>query len=149
MTRDTIGRPMEILLVEDNLEDARMTMQALKQGQIQCRVSLVRDGDEAIRFVTRQDIYVRAPRPDLVLLDLQLPKKSGRQVLAEIRGREELRQIPVVVLTASVIHQEILREEHLEVESYMVKPVDQAQFIEVVRQLRRYWMEEIILPAFD
>jgi two-component system response regulator len=140
---------MEILLVEDNLEDARMTMHALKQGQVQCRVSLVRDGDEAIRFLARRDIYARAPRPDLVLLDLQLPKKSGRQVLAEIRGKEELRQIPVVVLTASTIHEGILREENLAVESYMVKPVDLDQFIGVIKQLRRYWMEEIVLPAFD
>lgn len=140
---------MEILLVEDNLGDARMTMDALKQGRVQCRISLVRDGDEAIRFLGHRDIYARAPRPDLVLLDLQLPKKSGRQVLAEIRGKEELRQIPVVVLTASTIHEEILREEKLEVESYMVKPVDLEQFVQVVRQLRRYWMEGIILPAFD
>ncbi|NUQ65965.1 MAG: response regulator [Pirellulales bacterium] len=149
MRQDTVGRPMEILLVEDNLEDARMTMEALKQGQVQCRVSLVRDGDEAFRFLHRRDIYARAPRPDLVLLDLKLPKRSGRQVLEEIRASEDLSSIPVVVLTASEIHEEILREEGLEVESYMVKPVDIEQFIRVVRHLRRYWMAEIILPAFD
>ncbi len=149
MRRDTVGRPMEILLIEDNLEDARMTMAALKEGQVQCRVSLVRDGDEAICFLHRKEIYARAPRPDLVLLDLKLPKKSGRQVLEEIRGSEQLNSIPVVVLTASEIHEEILREEGLEVESYMVKPVDLDQFIRVVKHLRRYWMAEIILPALD
>ncbi len=149
MSRDTVGRAMEILLVEDNLEDARMAIEALQKGKVPCRVSLVRDGEEAIRFLGRRDIYVRAPRPDLVLLDLKLPKKSGRQVLAEIRGSEQLRAIPVVVLTASAVHEKILREENLEVESYMVKPVDLEQFVRIVKQLRRYWMEEIILPAWD
>jgi CheY-like chemotaxis protein len=140
---------MEILLVEDSLEDARMAMQAHKQGQVQCRISLVRDGDEALRFLHRRDIYARAPRPDLILLDLHLPKKSGRQVLAEIRGDMHLEQIPVVVLTASQVHEQILKEENLQVESYMIKPVDQDQFINIVKQLRRYWMEEVILPALD
>ncbi len=149
MSRDTVGRAMEILLVEDNLEDARMTIEALQEGQVLCRVSLVRDGEEASRFVGHQDIYAQAPRPDLILLDLKLPKKSGRQVLAEIRGDEELQSIPVVVLTASTVHEEILREENLEVESYMVKPVDLEQFVRIVKQLRRYWMKEIILPAWD
>ena len=149
MPRETVGRPMEILLVEDNLEDARMTLQALQQGQIQCRVSLVRDGAEALRFLHRQDIYARAPRPDLILLDLHLPKQSGRQVLAEVRRDPQLQAIPVVVLTASQVHQAILREEQLEVESYMTKPVDREQFLGVIRQLRRFWMEEVILPALD
>lgn len=149
MKRETIGRPMEILLVEDSLEDARMTLEALQHGQIQCRVSLLRDGEEALRFLYRQDVYARAPRPDLILLDLHLPKRSGRQILAELRGDPQLQAIPVVVLTASRVHEEILREEHLQVESYMVKPVDQEQFIHVVRQLRRFWMEEVILPALD
>ncbi|NLX99759.1 MAG: response regulator [Rhodopirellula sp.] len=147
MTQNTVGRPMEILLIEDSLEDARMTIEALKQGQVPSRVSLVRDGEEAIRFLHRMDIYARAPRPDLVLLDLKLPKKSGRKVLEEIRGSEQLGSIPVVVLTASEIHEEILREEGLEVESYLLKPVDIDQFIRLVRHLRRYWMAEIILPA--
>jgi len=149
MNRDTIGRPMEILLVEDNLEDARLAIQALKQGQVQCRVSLVRDGDEALRFLHRHDIYARAPRPDLVLLDLHLPKRSGRQVLAAIRDDEELNPIPVVILSASQVHEAILKEENLQVESYMIKPVDLEQFISVVKQLRRFWMEEVILPALD
>jgi two-component system, chemotaxis family, response regulator Rcp1 len=149
MSRETIGRPMEIVLVEDNLEDARMTLQALQQGHIQCRVSLLRDGDEALRFLHRQDVYARAPRPDLILLDLQLPKRSGRQVLDEIRGEPHLQSIPVVILTASQVHEDILREENLQVESYMIKPVDREQFISVVKQLRRFWMEEVILPALD
>jgi CheY-like chemotaxis protein len=149
MSRDTVGRAMEILLVEDNLEDARMTIEALQKGKVPCRISLVRDGEEAIRFLGRRDIYARAPRPDLVLLDLKLPKKSGRRVLAEIRGSEQLRTIPVVVLTASAAHEKILREENLEVESYMVKPVDLEQFVRMVKQLHRYWMNEIVLPAWD
>lgn len=149
MSRETIGRPMEILLVEDTLEDARLAIHALKEGQVQCRVSLVRDGDEALRFLHHEDIYVRAPRPDLILLDIHLPKRSGRQVLREVRGDPELKSIPVVVLTASEVHENILKEEGLQVESYMVKPVDLAQFIRVVKQLRRFWMEEVILPALD
>lgn len=149
MSRETIGRPMEILLVEDNLVDARMTLETLQHGCIRCRVSLLRDGEEALRFLFRRDVYARAPRPDLILLDLQLPKRSGRQVLAEIRGAPRLQAVPVVVLTASRVHEEILREEQLQVESYLVKPVDREQFLEVVKELRRFWREEFLLPNLD
>ncbi|HBO44883.1 MAG TPA: response regulator [Planctomycetaceae bacterium] len=137
---------MEILLVEDDLEDAGLTMEALCRGHVQCRVSLVRDGEEAMLFVRHQGRYARAPRPDLILLDLHLPKLSGREVLAEIRNEGVFSDVPVVVLTASRTHREILEREHLHVEDYLVKPVDFDQFVSVVQSLRRYWLADVILP---
>ena len=149
MNGETVGRPMEILLVEDNLGDAGFTMKALKEGNVQCRVSLVSNGEEAMEFLRRGGIYAQVPRPDLILLDLYLPKKDGREVLREVRSDEQLTHIPVVVLTASQIHEEILRSENLEIDAYMIKPVDLDQFIKMVRQLRRFWMAEVILPLPD
>ena len=137
---------MEILLVEDDLEDAGLTMEALNKEQIQCRVSLVRDGEEAMEFVRRQGRYGRAPRPDIVLLDMNLPKLDGREVLALLKQDESLSRIPVVVLTASHEHQEILESENLHVESFLTKPVDLEAFISVVKSLRKYLLEDVILP---
>ncbi len=146
MARNTVGRPMEILLVEDDLEDAGITIDALKQGHVRCRVSLVRDGDEALEFLFHRRMYARAPRPDLILLDLHLPKRSGREVLEEVKADETLERIPVVVLTTSTIHEEILRQQNLHVESYLTKPVDIEHFVAVVRSLRRYLLADVILP---
>ena len=137
---------MEILLVEDDLEDAGLTFEALGKGDVQCRVSLVRDGEEAIEFVRRIGRYGRAPRPDILLLDMNLPKLSGREVLAELKNDPSLSQIPVVVLTSSHEHQEFLVSEGLHVESYLTKPVDLEEFISVVKSLRRYLLEDVILP---
>ena len=109
MTRDTVGRPMEILLVEDDLEDAGMTIDALRQGDVPCRISLVRDGEEAMDFLLRRDKFRRAPQPDMILLDLNLPKKSGREVLAEVKADRRLARVPVVVLTGSTVQQQILQ----------------------------------------
>ena len=144
--RSAIGRPMEILLVEDDLEDAGLMIEVLKQGEVPCRVSLVRDGEEAMQFVRRQGHFSRAPRPDVILLDLQLPKKDGREVLAEIRDDKELRRIPVVVLTSSQTQWEVLKSENLFVESYLIKPLDQARFSAVVKSLRKYLLADVILP---
>ncbi len=146
MIRDAVGRPMEILLVEDDLEDAGMTIEALRQGDVPCRVSLVRDGEEAMEFLLRRQRYRRAPRPDLILLDLHLPKKSGREILTDVKADPQLDSIPVVVLTASRTHQEILRTENLHVEDYLTKPVDLQQFIDVVKSLRRYMLSDVIMP---
>src|SRR5580704_10029278 len=101
MMQETIGRPMEILLVEDNLSDARLAIESLREGQIKHRLTLICDGEEALEFLHREGRFARAPRPDLILLDLQLPKKGGREVLEDIKLDEALRSIPVVVLTAS------------------------------------------------
>jgi two-component system, chemotaxis family, response regulator Rcp1 len=141
-----VGRPMEILLVEDDLEDAGLTIETLKEGPVPCRVSLVRDGVEAMAFLRHEGYFARTPRPDMVLLDLQLPKKDGREVLADIRSDVGLRRLPVVVLTASQAHWEILKEEHLFVESYLNKPVDPDQFHRVVKSLRKYLLADVILP---
>jgi two-component system, chemotaxis family, response regulator Rcp1 len=146
MSQGTVGRPMEILLVEDDLEDAGLTIDALKQGNVRCRVSLVRDGEEALEFLHHQGRYARTPQPDLILLDLQLPKRSGREVLSEVKADSELGRIPVVVLTASHTHEEILREENLHVEDYLTKPVDLSRFVAVVKSLRKYLLADVILP---
>jgi CheY-like chemotaxis protein len=140
---------MEILLVEDSLEDAGVAIEALKRGDVKCRVSLVRDGEEAVAFLHREAIYAKVPRPDLVLLDLKLPKKDGREVLAEIRADDQLKGIPVVVMTVSRTHEEILKSENLQVDSYMTKPVDLEKFIRVVKSLHRFWLAEVILPTAD
>lgn len=147
MIRETIGRPMEILLVEDSLSDARLTIEGLRDGHIKHRLTLVCDGAEAAQFLFRAGPFARAPHPDLILLDLDLPKKSGRELLQEIRHDPDLAATPVVILTASRVHEEILRSEHLEVESYIVKPVDIDKFLSLVRQLKKYWMADVILPA--
>lgn len=147
MMRDkVVGRPMEILLVEDDLEDAGLTIETLKEGDVPCRVSLVRDGDEALAFMRREGHFARTPRPDLILLDLHLPKKDGREVLAEVRHDPLLRRIPVVVLTASQAHWEILKDENLFVESYLIKPVDPNQFNSVVKSLRKFMLSDVIMP---
>jgi len=137
---------MEILLVEDDLEDAGLTIEALRSGEVPCRVSLVRDGEEALMFLRRDGHYGRAPRPDLILLDLNLPKLDGREVLAEVKDDDQLSSIPVVVLTASRTHREVLQSENLHVESYLIKPVDFEQFASVVKSLRKYMLTDVVLP---
>jgi CheY-like chemotaxis protein len=137
---------MEILLVEDDLEDAGMTIEALKSGDVPCRLSLVRDGEEALRFLRRQGIFSQAPRPDLVLLDMQMPKMDGREVLREIRNDDRLKELPVLVMTASRVHRAILEGEGFHVEGYMTKPVSFEQFLRAVKSLRRDLLNEIVGP---
>jgi two-component system response regulator len=137
---------MEILLVEDDLEDAGLAIEVLKKGEVPCRVSLVRDGEEAMQFIRRQGHFARAPRPDVILLDLQLPKKDGREVLGEIRLDKQLRRIPVVVLTSSTTQWEVLKTENLFVESYLIKPLDPVRFNTVVKSLRKYLLADVIVP---
>jgi two-component system, chemotaxis family, response regulator Rcp1 len=147
MSRDAVDR-MEILLVEDNLEDANVTIQALRQDRVQCRVTLVCDGEEAIRFLQRDREFARAPKPDLILLDMLLPKKEGQHVLAEIRADVELMHISVVVLTGSLVHRAILEAEGLYVDGFMTKPVDLSKFIGAVKSLHRSWLTELVLASF-
>jgi two-component system, chemotaxis family, response regulator Rcp1 len=143
---DAVGRPMEILLIEDDLEDAGMTIESLRRGDVPCRISLVRDGEEAMEFLLQRDKYRRAPQPDLILLDLNLPKKSGREVLAEVKVEQRLASIPVVVLTSSSTQQSILQAEGLHVESYLTKPVDRDHFHSTVKSLRKYMLSDVIMP---
>lgn len=142
-----VGRPMEILLVEDSRADARLTIEALKAGQLKHRLTIVCDGEEAMLFLHQEKWFARAPRPDLVLLDLNLPRKDGREVLEDIRADYQLNQMPVIVLTASQDHEDELRSQMLNVEGYMRKPVDLDQFISLVRQLKAFWHADVILPA--
>jgi CheY-like chemotaxis protein len=138
---------MEILLVEDNLEDARLTMQALKQKDVRCRVHLVCDGDEAWDFLHTKGVFARAPLPDLILLDMELPKRSGSGVLSDIRADPRLQNIPVIVLTASAVHKAALLAQNLHVDGFMTKPVSWEQFVAVVKSLRKSWLETLVLPA--
>ncbi len=147
MDQTALTGMMEILLVEDNLEDARLTMQALKQKNVHCRVHLVCDGDEAWDFLHTKGVFARAPLPDLILLDMELPKRSGPGVLADIRAEPRLQNIPVIVLTASAVHKAVLQAQDLHVDGFMTKPVSWEQFIDVVKSLRRTWLEALVLPV--
>jgi CheY-like chemotaxis protein len=146
MSRDPIGRPMEILLVEDNRMDAHFAIRALEKANFKHRCTLVVNGVEAMDYLQRRSIFARAPRPDLILLDLGLPKKDGREVLAEIRADDNLRELPVVVMTGSTDETDRAHMQMLEVESYLSKPVDLDKFLGVVRDLKRFWMQGVILP---
>jgi two-component system, chemotaxis family, response regulator Rcp1 len=147
MGQNTVGRPMEILLVEDSLTSARLTMGGLKSGQVQHRLTWVTNGEDALEFLHRRGKFGRAPRPDLILLDLGLPKKDGREVLREIKADPSLAEIPVVVLTASTDHEDRLASERLQVESYLTKPVNVESFRELVAKLSRFWHADMIVPT--
>ena len=138
---------MEILLVEDNRMDAHFAIHALEKANFKHRCTLVVNGEEALDYLHRRNIFARAPRPDLILLDLGLPKKDGREVLSEIRADENLREIPVVVMTGSTDEVDVAHAQMLEVESYLNKPVNLGKFLDVIRELKRFWMHGVILPA--
>jgi two-component system, chemotaxis family, response regulator Rcp1 len=146
--KDTKSHQMEILLIEDNLADACATIVALKEGKIQHRLTLIRDGVEAMEFLHQEGKFARAPRPDLILLDLQLPYKDGREVLKEIKADYDLKNIAIVIMTASLDEQDRLQGELLHVDSYITKPVDLEKFLSLVKRLRKqYWLHDVILPS--
>ena len=147
MRRDTIGRPMEILMVEDSLMFARVTMGALRKGGVKHRLTWLTDGVDALDFLHRRSRFRRAPRPDLILLDLGLPKMDGREVLAEIKADENLKSIPVVVMTGSEADDDRRLSESLDVESYVTKPVDFEKFVQLVADLNDHWHEDMVLPC--
>ncbi len=149
MSRHTIGRPIEILLVEDSLIDARLTIGALREGNLQHRLTLVRDGAEATDFLFQNGRFAHAPRPDLILLDLLMPKKSGLEVLAELGEDGDLRRIPVVVLTAAEDDNTKDKCRHFGVENYITKPVDFDKFLAVVKKLKHHWHHDLILPSLE
>jgi two-component system, chemotaxis family, response regulator Rcp1 len=142
----TAGQPVEILLVEDNPGDARLTQEALKDGRVYNKLTVVPDGVEAMAFLKREGRYATAPQPDLILLDLTLPKKDGRQVLQEIKADERLRRIPVVVLKSSSAEQDVLRSYGLHANCYVTKPVDLDQFIAAVKAIENFWLTVVTLP---
>ncbi len=140
------GRPVEILLVEDNEPDVELTREALQENKVANNLSVVSDGQLAMEFLRREGRYVDAPRPDLILLDLNLPRKDGREVLFEIKQDDRLRLIPVVVLTTSKAEEDILRSYELQANCYVTKPVMLDQFLEVVKAIDNFWLTIVELP---
>ena len=147
MTGNVNTKPFEILLVEDNPGDVRLTQEALKDIEAKTNVTVVGDGDGAMSYLRREGEHAEARRPDMVLLDLNLPGKDGREVLAEIKGDPNLRRIPVVVLTISQAERDVLESYDLHANSYITKPLDQDQFNVVLRQVQAYWRAISRLPT--
>lgn len=138
--------PIEILLVEDNSADVRLTREALKEEKINNNLSVVKDGIEALAFLRKEGAYEKAVRPDLILLDLNLPRKDGREVLKEIKEDENLKCIPVVVLTVSEAESDILKTYNLHANCYITKPIDLTQFSKVVKSIQDFWLSIVKLP---
>lgn len=138
--------PIEILLVEDNPGDVRLTIEALKEGKVANKINVAADGVEALAFLRREGKYEKAPKPDLILLDLNLPKKNGREVLAEIKTDSRLKCIPVVILTSSQAEKDIVTTYNLHANCYITKPVDFGQFIDVVKSIENFWFTVVKLP---
>ncbi len=140
------GQPIQILLVEDSPGDVRLTQEVLRDARIANELHVVGDGEEAMAFLRREGAYAGQARPDLVLLDLNLPRKDGREVLAEIKADPELKAVPVIVLTTSEAEHDILRSYQLAANAYISKPVDLGEFIAVVRSIENFWLTIVRLP---
>ena len=152
MGRDTLttvnyNRPIEILLVEDNEIDVRFTKRALKHGKVLNNLSIASDGEEAMDFLYQRNGFAESPRPDIILLDLNMPRKDGREVLTDIKTDESLMQIPVVVLTTSEAEQDVLSSYSLHANCYITKPVDFDKFVDVIRTLEDFWLAVVRLPT--
>jgi len=146
METSEIGSPVDILLVEDNPGDARLAMEALKASKVSNTLHWAKDGEEAMAFLRQEGEHAGMPRPDLVLLDLNLPKKDGREVLADIKSDERLKSIPVVILTTSESEEDILRTYSLHCNCYITKPIDLKQFLKVVESIEDFWLTIVKLP---
>jgi len=144
---DSRIHPIEVLLVEDSPSDMKLTLTVLEKAKMANRVSHVEDGVEAMEFLRRQGKYADAPRPDLILLDLNLPRKDGREVLAELKAEPKLATIPVVVLTTSKAEQDVLRSYELRANCYITKPVDFNSFLEVIQSIEKFWLAVVTLPG--
>lgn len=143
------AEPIEVLLVEDDPGDTLMIKEAFEDNKVRNRLSCVTDGVQALEFLHREGEHADAPRPDLILLDLNLPRKDGREVLAEIKGDDELGTIPVVILTTSQAEEDVLRSYKLHANAYVTKPVDFERFIEVVRQIDEFFVTVVKLPGMN
>ncbi|WP_205697355.1 response regulator [Conexibacter sp. SYSU D00693] len=141
------AREIEVLLVEDDAGDVLLVQEAFEDHKVRNRLHHVSDGEEALRFLRREGDFADAPRPDLVLLDLNLPRKDGREVLREVKGDDELRSIPVVVLTTSEAEEDVLRSYDLHANAYVTKPVDFERFIEIVRKVDEFFVTVVKLPG--
>ena len=142
-----ITGPIEILLVEDNAGDARLAQEALRDAKVRNNLSWVPDGVEALAYLRREGRYDKAARPDLILLDLNLPRKDGREVLSEIKAEDRLKRIPVVILTTSQSEDDIHKAYHLNANCYISKPVDLDQFMKVVKTIEDFWLTIVKLPS--
>ncbi len=140
------NKPIDILLVEDNSGDARLAKEALKDSKIRNNLNVVADGEEAMKYLKKEGEYSDVPRPDLILLDLNLPKKDGREVLKEIKESDEFKRIPVVILTISKAEEDILKSYNLHANCYITKPIDLGQFMKVVKSIENFWLTIVKLP---
>lgn len=147
MNLDSSGRSANFLLVEDNPGDVRLTQEALKSHKVQNNLHVVNDGEEAMAFLRKQGRYQDAPRPDIILLDLNLPRKDGREVLAEIKSDMSLKTIPVVIISSSEAEQDIIKSYDLNANCYVTKPVNFDQFIKVVQSINDFWLTIVKLPG--
>lgn len=139
-------KPFEILLADDNPGDVRLTKEALKEGKMLHNLSVVEDGIEVMAFLRREGKYSDSPRPDLILLDLNMPKKDGREVLAEIKSDEQFKRIPVVILTISESEVDVIKSYDLHANCYVTKPVDFNQFMKIIRSIEEFWLTIVKLP---
>ena len=146
MNNKEVYRPIEILLVEDNPGDVRLTAEALKKSRVRNKVHVVEDGVVAMEFLYQKGKFADAVRPDLILLDLNLPKKNGREILAEIKKDKDLKRIPVVVLTISNAEEDILQSYNLYANCYITKPIDLMKFIKVINSIENFWLTVVKLP---
>jgi len=147
MVTQEYGKPIDILLVEDNPGDSRLAFEALKESKLRNKLHVVMDGIEAMDFLYKRGKHVQAPRPDLILLDLNLPKKDGREVLAEIKSDPELKRIPVVILTISKAEEDVLKSYNLHANCFITKPLDLNQFVTVVKSIEDFWLTIVKLPS--
>ena len=146
MSGEEMSRPIEILLVEDNPGDVRLIKEAFREGKVLNVLHVVEDGVEAMAFLRRENTYAQAPRPELILLDLNLPRKDGREVLAEIKGDENLKRIPVVILTSSKSEEDVFRTYNLHANAYVAKPMGLNEFMATVRSIEDFWLAIVKLP---
>ncbi|MFD1514079.1 response regulator [Halomarina rubra] len=143
------GREIDILLVEDNPGDVRLTQEAFREAQICNELHITTDGVEALEFLFRHGEYADAPRPDIILLDLNLPRKDGDEVLAEIRDHHPLSNVPVIILTSSEAEEDVVKSYELRANAYLTKPVDPGEFIETVKSFQQFWLSVVRLPTTD
>ena len=146
MNTKSLHRPIEILLVEDSPADILITREAFEEARLLNDIHVVEDGIQAMEFLRREGIYASAPRPDLILLDLNLPRKNGREVLAEIKADNSLKVIPVIILTTSNAHDDIMQAYDLHANCYVVKPVGFESFLKAVQTIRNFWFSVVALP---
>jgi chemotaxis family two-component system response regulator Rcp1 len=146
MNESRLVKPIDILLVEDNPGDVDLAREALENSKMHNRLHVVDDGEKAMAFLRQQDPYAEVPRPDLILLDLNLPRKDGREVLAEVKADDDLKRIPVVILTTSRAEEDVLKTYNLHANCYITKPMNLDQFLHVVKSIQDFWLSIVVLP---